>query len=97
MNKVFFFFPMQYTCTDLRTALHICIRRECAYVLRKLKRQVVRRDGVTCMESVGLGFCLKLPILWGESPHTSSRVTEQKKHRLKQRHTALVAQFSALN
>lgn len=69
----------------------------CAYVSRKLKRQVMRRDGVTCMESVGLGFGLKLPILWGESPHTSSRVTEQKKHRLKQRHTALVAQFSALN
>lgn len=49
---------------------------------------VMGRDDVTCMESVGLGFCLKLSILWGELPHILSRVTKQKEHRLKQTYSS---------
>lgn len=50
----------------------VCLRVE------KTREAVMRRDGVTCMESVGLGFCLEVPIRWGEWPRIPSHVAEQK-------------------
>lgn len=43
--------------------------------MEKARKTVIKRDGVTRKETVGLGFCLKLPILWGVLPHILSHVT----------------------
>lgn len=40
----------------------VCVRAE------KARKTVLSRDGVNRRETVGLRFCLKLPILWGVSP-----------------------------
>lgn len=62
------------TCTFV-SSLCVCTVRA---RVEKTREAVMRRDGVTCMESVGLGFCLQLPILWGERPRVPSHVTEQE-------------------
>lgn len=61
--------------------------------LEKARKTVIKRDGGTRRETVGLRLCLKLPILWGVLPHIVSRVTEQKKDRLKLRYVALAEHF----